>query len=172
MSEPFLGEIRVFAGNFAPRGFALCNGQLLPINQNTALFSLLGTTYGGNGQTTFALPNLQDRFPMHWGQGAGLSSRALGELSGVATVTLQESEIPAHTHGLQASGANATASTPAAGNALAVSQATVYGPPQDLVALASETLAPTGGSTPHTNVQPFLAVTYLIALQGIFPSRN
>src|SRR5262245_46056197 len=172
MSSPFLGEIRIFAGNFAPRGYALCNGQLLPINQNTALFSLLGTTYGGNGQTTFALPNLQERFPMHHGQGPGLSPRALGEVSGSATVTLQESQIPAHTHVLLVSTANATRNAPSANSALALSPATVYGLPQDLVPLATEALQPTGGGQPHANVQPYLAVTYVIAIQGIFPSRN
>ena len=172
MSYPFVGEIRIFAGNFAPRGFAFCNGQLLPISQNTALFSLLGTNYGGNGQTNFALPNLQDRFPMHWGSGAGLTQRVVGESGGVATVTLLESEIPAHGHTPQASASAATLMSPTAASVLATPAAPAYGPVQDLLPLADEALQPTGGNQPHENRQPFLALNFVIALQGIFPSRN
>jgi microcystin-dependent protein len=172
MSNPFVGEIRMFAGNFAPRGYAFCNGQLLPISQNTALFSLLGTFYGGNGVTNFALPNLQDRFPMHWGQGPGLTSRSLGETSGAATITLLESQIPAHTHVPQASTSAATSNTPTAASVLATPTAPAYGPAQDLLPLANEALSPAGGGQPHENRQPFLALSFVIALQGIYPSRN
>jgi len=172
MSSPFVGEIRIFAGNFAPRGFAFCNGQLLPISQNTALFSLLGTFYGGNGQANFALPNLQDRFPMHPGQGPGLTPRVVGESGGAASVTLAESQIPAHTHVPQASTSAATLNTPTAASVLATPTAPAYGPAQDLLPLANEALAPAGGGQPHENRQPFLALTFIIALQGIYPARN
>lgn len=172
MSSPFVAEIRIFAGNFAPRGYAFCSGQILPISQNTALFSLLGTTYGGNGQTTFALPDLRDRFPMHWGQGLGLSNRLLGETDGAASVTLLESQIPSHSHALQASPASATDAAPARNRTLAATGAPAYGPAFDLVPLAQEALEPAGGGQPHENRQPFLALSFVIALQGIFPSRN
>jgi len=172
VSYPFVGEIRIFAGNFPPRGFAFCNGQLLPISQNTALFSLLGTNYGGDGRTNFALPNLQDRFPMHWGAGAGLTQRVVGESGGVSTVTLLESEIPAHGHTPQASASAATLTSPTAASLLATPSAPAYGPAQDLLPLATDALQPTGGGQPHENRQPYLALNFVIALQGIFPSRN
>ena len=173
MSEPFLGEVRIFSGNFAPRGWAFCNGQLLPINQNTALFSLLGTTYGGNGQTTFGLPNLQARFPLHQGQGPGLSNRVLGEMGGEAAHTLTMAEMPAHTHQLNASNAAASVISPA--GALMAKPTTPSPPYHDPVALAPMppgSLTNTGSSQPHNNVQPHLVLSFIIALQGIYPSHN
>ena len=167
--DPFVAEIRMFAGNFAPRGWATCDGQLLPIAQNTALFSLLGTTYGGDGRTNFALPNLQGRAPMQPGQGPGLSLRYLGEQGGQEAVTLQESQMPVHNHPLAAAGAAATTGTPAASVSLAQTSAgtSIYGPAADLQSLGT----PAGGSQPHNNMQPYLALTFIIALQGIFPPR-
>lgn len=171
--DPFVAEIRIFAGNFAPTGWATCDGQLLPISQNTALFALLGTIYGGNGQSNFALPNLQGRAPMHYGQGPGLSNRLQGESAGSATVTLIQSEIPVHTHNIMTANA-AGDSNQASGNVLArSSNASVYstsGPP--VVQLNPSTLAPTGGGLPHNNMQPFLTLTFIIALQGIFPPHG
>ena len=173
MSDPFVAEIRIFAGNFAPTGWAFCNGQVLPIAQNTALFSLLGTTYGVNGSSNFALPNLQDRFPMHPGDGPGLSPRVLGEQSGSATVTLLDSEIPSHSHALRGVDAGDTG-TPSAAviPAAPIGGDLVYGPPRDPVPMAAETLGPAGSSQPHPNRQPFLALSFIIALQGIFPPRS
>lgn len=169
MSEPFLGEIRMFGFNFAPRGWAFCNGQLLAIAQNTALFSLLGTTYGGNGQTTFALPNLQGRVPLHFGQGAGLSSYSLGQSAGTETVTLTQSQMPAHGHVVTANNGDATASRPAnrfpAGGG-------AYADSGDGTTMNPTVVATTGGSQPHNNIQPYLALNFCIALVGIFPSRN
>jgi microcystin-dependent protein len=172
MADPFIAEIRVFGFNFAPVGWALCNGQILPISQNTALFSLLGTTYGGNGINTFALPNLQDSFAMHWGQGPGLSQRDLGEQSGSASVTLLASEMPSHGHILRAS-AGATGASPA-GATLAppANGAPAYRAPSTAAAMAGDSLSSTGGGLPHENRQPFQTLNFCIALQGIFPSRN
>ena len=173
MSEPFIAEVRIFAGNFAPRGWAFCNGQLLPIAQNTALFSLIGTTYGGDGRTTTALPDLKGRAPMHPGRGPGLSTRRLGEKGGVEEVTLTEPQIPNHTHTMQAS-PNPGESADPQGNAIA---RTVGGslysdqaPPD--VSLNQAALPPTGGGQPHNNMQPFLTLNYIIALVGLFPSRS
>ena len=175
MSEPFLGEIRAFAGDFAPNGWALCNGQVLPIVQNTALFSLLGTTYGGNGQTTFALPDLQERIPMHWGNGTALSPRTWGETGGVAAVALLPTEMPAHTHPVQAAAAGGDATSPAG----AVFAEALNGRVGERLyaSTPNTTMAPTavtssGGAQPHNNLPPYLVVTYIIALQGIFPSRQ
>ena len=166
MAEPFLAEIRLFSFGFAPRGWALCNGQLLPINQNQALFSLLGTTYGGDGRVNFALPNLQGRVPIHMGAG-----HTLGERQGEQAVTLAASQLPAHNH-LQVSNNQATVGTPA-GNTLA-SQARrdirIYADPTNPVAMASDQVV--GGSQAHLNMQPFLTLNFCIALQGIFPSQN
>ncbi|QIF02904.1 tail fiber protein [Roseimicrobium sp. ORNL1] len=174
MADPFVAEIRIFPFNFAPRGWAWCDGQLLPLSQNTALFSLLGTTYGGNGKSNFALPDLQGRAPMHPGQGPGLSLHDLGETGGSETVTLLESEIPNHSHALNAQVPPADSATPQ-GNSLArVIGASPYLPPAGapLVTMAPEALAPAGGDAPHNNLQPFLTFYFNIALQGVFPPRG
>ncbi len=171
MSEPFIAEVRIFSGNFAPRNWAFCNGQLLPINQNQALFSLLGTTYGGDGQTTFALPNLQGRMPMHAGQGPGLSNRQLGEVGGTASVTLTAAQMPQHSHVLRAA---AAADTGAPGSAVALAapaSAKIYAAASNLVTMGAA-LGNAGSGQPHENRQPFLGVNFIIALFGIFPSRN
>lgn len=170
MSDPFIGEIRMFGGNFAPRGWAFCNGQILPIAQNTALFSLLGTTYGGNGQTTFALPNLQGRMPMHAGQGPGLSPRALGQSLGEVAHTLTVSELPAHTHELRGAG-SASTGTPSAGVALGTGPRVYRSAPANTVGMTTP-LSMSGGSQPHQNRSPYLGLSFIIALQGIFPARN
>src|SRR5262245_53607408 len=174
MADPFVAEIRIFPFNFPPKGWAWCDGQLLPLSQNTALFSLLGTTYGGNGKSNFALPDLQGRAPMHPDQGPGLSLHDLGETGGSETVTLLESEIPSHPHTLLASSAGADEEglkTPA-GNAPGKMQAAaaIYGPmSSNLVSMAPEALAPAGGDQPHNNMQPYLTFYFCIALQGVFP---
>ncbi|WPU97009.1 tail fiber protein [Mucilaginibacter sabulilitoris] len=177
--ETYLGTVLMFAGNFAPRGWALCNGQLLSIAQNSALFSLLGTTYGGDGITTFALPNLQGRAPIHWGQSPGLTNRVIGEASGSENVTLINTQMPQHTHTVSASAATGTQASPE-GNVLALSSdPDVGGAPLNFIAPASinTTMAPAmistaGNSQPHNNMQPYLAITFIIALEGIYPSRN
>ena len=174
MADPFVAEIRIFPFNFAPTGWALCDGQLLPISQNTALFSLLGTTYGGDGKTTFALPDLQGGAPMHPGQGPGLSLHDLGETAGSDTVTLPSSEIPAHTHGLGASNQPGEDPTPA-NEVLARSVgASLYqtNTSQNLVLLDAAAVSVTGGGQPHNNLQPYLVLTFCIALQGVFPPRS
>jgi microcystin-dependent protein len=169
MASSYIAEIILFAGNFAPRNWAFCNGQILSIAQNTALFSLLGTTYGGNGQTTFALPDLRSRVPIHPGQGPGLSSYSLGQVGGVETVTLLSTQIPAHNHSLLGSNAEPTDSLP--GNLLLGSSA-IYTNGAGGVALNPQSIGLTGGNQPHTNVQPYLALNFIICLFGIFPSRN
>jgi microcystin-dependent protein len=173
MADPFVAEIRIFPFNFPPRGWAWCDGQILPISQNTALFSLLGTTYGGNGQSTFALPDLQGRAPMHPGQGPGLSLHDLGETGGSDTVTLLASEIAAHSHALMASSSTANRTAPA-GNSFArtASGATPYTSPAPLVSMSDQALAPAGGGQPHNNLQPYLTLNFNIALQGVFPPRT
>ena len=175
MSEPFTAEIRIFAGNFAPRGWAFCDGQLLPIAENTALFSLIGTTYGGDGRTTTALPNLQGRAPMHPGRGPGLTARRLGERVGVETVTLSEAQIPSHAHTARASttagNSNQTVGTNTSLGRAVGGQA-YLNTSSNLVDLASATLATTGGGQAHTNLQPFLAINFIIALVGLYPSRS
>ena len=171
--DPFVAEIRIFAFNFAPRGWAFCNGQILPLSQNTALFSLLGTTYGGNGQSNFALPDLQGRAPMHPGQGPGLSLHDLGETGGSETVTLLQTEIPLHSHALRANVidvADTNVPSPAASFALS-SGGTLYQPTAN-VQLAPQALAPAGGSQPHNNLMPYLTMNFNIALQGVFPPRQ
>ena len=171
MSEPFIGEIRIFAGNYAPIGWALCAGQLLPISSNTALFSLLGTTYGGDGKVTFALPNFQSRIPMHPGNGPGLTPRDLGEMDGVETVTITPAQAPAHSHVLRAASQNAAASDPA-GNVLANSgQAGLYAAGPADTPMSSGVAAPVGGEQPHNNLMPHLAMTFIIATQGVYPQR-
>lgn len=172
MSEPFVAEIRIFAGNFAPRGWAFCNGQLLPISQNTALFSLIGTTYGGDGRSTTALPNLQGRAPMHPGRGPGLTSRRLGEQGGVETVTLSEAQIPSHQHAANATTDSANqrspgGHTPAVGGGRGT---TFYAAPENPGAFSG--LQNTGGSQAHNNLQPYLVMNFIIALVGLYPSRS
>lgn len=176
MSSPFVAEIRIFACNFAPTGWAQCNGQLLPLSQNTALFSLLGTFYGGDGKSTFALPNLQGSAAMHQGQGQGLSQRFLGEQSGTTSVTLLTSEMPAHAHTFgRALNANGGSQTPTgsvwaqapAGRGTAANYATPA-----TGAVNPNCMAVTGGSLPHNNLQPYLVLNFCIALQGVFPPRN
>jgi len=173
MSNPFLAEIRIFTGNFAPKGWALCDGQLMPISQNTALFSLLGTTYGGNGTSNFALPNLQGCAPMQAGQGPGLSLRDLGETGGEQAVTLLQTEMPAHSHNAQATGT--PNSNDPANNAWASGQkgfGAVYAPPGNNVQMNPFALSIAGGDLPHNNMPPFLGLTFIIALQGVFPARS
>ena len=178
MPDPFLGEIRMFGGNFAPIGWALCNGQLLSIAQNSALFAILGTYFGGDGQTTFALPDLRSRVPIHQGQGQGLSPYTQGQQAGSEQVTLLPNQMPAHTHIVNASGATANSST-AAGNFPATAApargqsnaAEIYGPSASAT-MSPTMIAPAGGSQAHANIQPSLCVTFIIALQGVFPSRS
>ncbi|HVG22435.1 MAG TPA: tail fiber protein [Blastocatellia bacterium] len=182
MSEPFLGQIQIFGFNFAPRGWAMCNGQILPIAQNTALFALLGTTYGGNGQTTFALPNLQSRVPVHFGQGPGLSSYDLGQAAGTETDTLTINNLPAHTHPLTPRGQAATSgdgNTQEPDGAYPAKSLGVdmYSNSTDGSHLAADPTGATqtgitGGSQPFSILQPYLALNFCIALEGIFPSRN
>jgi microcystin-dependent protein len=172
MADPFVAEIRILPGNFAPRGWAACDGQLLPIAQNTALFALLGTTYGGDGRTNFALPDLKGRVPMHHGTGLGLTARTLGEFDGSETVALGTAEIPAHTHIAQASAVPATDTNPQ-GRMLATSPEDSFlaRGSRSLTSMSPQSLSPNGGSLPHNNMQPYLALTFVIALQGIFPPR-
>jgi microcystin-dependent protein len=172
MADPFVAEIRIFPFNFPPKGWAFCNGQLMPISQNTAVFALLGTTYGGDGKSTFALPNLEGRAPMHPGQGPGLSLHDLGESGGSETVTLLESEIPAHTHTLRGNNTQGDSPIPT-GNTLARYSGNVYqqNVSSNLTAMAPQSLAPAGGGLPHNNMQPYLTLSFCIALQGIFPAR-
>lgn len=172
MSEPFVAEIRIFAGNFAPRGWAFCNGQLLPISQNTALFSLIGTTYGGDGRSTMALPDLQGRAPMHPGRGPGLTSRRLGERGGVETVTLTEAQLPNHNHGWRAAEDPADLQAPGVNRSMTRSSVNAWTAPANLVPLADQSLPQTGGSQAHNNMQPYLTVNYIIALVGLYPSRS
>jgi microcystin-dependent protein len=172
MSEPFLGEIRLVGFNFEPRGWAFCNGQLLSIAQNTALFALLGTTYGGNGQTTFALPDLRGRAPIHMGQGPGLTNRRIGEVGGSENVTLTANQLPAHNHNLNALAVPAASGDPTQ-RLLAQSRGSVYAPPSETpVVMSQQAIGFAGGSQPHENMQPYLVMNYIIALEGIFPSRN
>ena len=175
MADPFVAEIRIFPFNFAPKGWAFCNGQLLPLSQNTALFSLLGTTYGGDGKSTFALPNLQGSAPMHPGQGPGLSLHDLGETGGSEFVTLLESEMPAHNHALFGTNENGTQGTLAAGVTVATSiGGTLYQTTtnSNLTNMHFQSLAPAGGSLPHNNMMPYLTLSFCIALQGVFPPRG
>ena len=174
MAEPFLGQIITGGWNFAPQGYAQCNGQILSIAQNTALFSLLGTTYGGNGQTTFALPDLRGRVPMHVGQGSGLTDRSLGEMSGAENHTLITNEMPQHTHSVNVSSAIANNRSPA-NNYLAMesqNRTSTYTSNAPNATLNSSSVATSGGGQPHNNMQPFLVINFCIALEGIFPSRN
>lgn len=173
--DPFVAEIRIFPFNFAPKGWAWCDGQLLPLSQNTALFSLLGTTYGGNGKSNFALPDLQGRAPMHPGQGPGLSLHDLGETGGSETVSLLESEIPSHSHGLRATVEDGTQGSLTPGITVATSvggmlyQSNTSG---NTVEMNPSALAPAGGDQPHNNLMPYLTFYFCIALQGVFPPRG
>jgi microcystin-dependent protein len=182
MAQPFIGEIKVFAGNFAPRGWAFCSGQILAISQNSALFNLIGTTYGGNGTTTMALPDMRGRLCISQGQGSGLTNRTIGEAAGVETVTLITNQMPSHTHTMMAYDTLATSPDPT-GRALA--KAPPANPTQDSLfylnpnvgapntpAQPADTIGIAGGSQPHENMAPFLALHYIIALEGVFPSRN
>jgi microcystin-dependent protein len=170
MSDPFVAEIRIVGFNFAPRGWAYCNGQLLPISQNTALFSLLGTTYGGDGRSTFALPNLAGASPLGFGQGPGLSLRDLGESGGSGTVSLTEAQIPCHNHSLNGISAAASSGTPTSSMALASASTNLYHDATNTVTMAG--MAASGSSQGHNNRQPYLALNFIIALQGVFPARS
>lgn len=175
MSNPFVAEIRIFGFNFAPKGWAFCNGQLMPISQNTALFSLLGTTYGGNGTSNFALPNLQGNAPMQAGQGTGLSLRDLGETAGETSVTLLQTEMPSHTHTAQAvpAGGDASPQSTTWGGALKGHAVPLYAPAgQNMVNMAPSALSVAGGNLPHNNMPPYLTLNYCIALQGVYPPRS
>jgi microcystin-dependent protein len=171
--DPFVAEIRIFPFNFAPKGWAFCDGQLLPLSQNTALFSLLGTTYGGDGKSNFALPDMQGNAPMHPGQGPGLSLHDLGETGGSDTVTLLDSEMPAHSHAFMASNADSNSQGPAqsllAGGVGGIS---MYAVPGAQAQLNPNVLAPAGGNQPHNNLQPYLTLNFCIALQGVYPPRT
>jgi microcystin-dependent protein len=171
--NPYLGEIRIFGGNFAPKGWALCDGQLLSISSNAALFSILGTTYGGDGRQTFALPNLRSRVPIDWGQGPGLSQYTLGQAAGVENVTLNQPLLPRHNHTMGTLSAPGTTDRP---NTQLLAQPTsgnAYGPaPSDGSALNPAAIGLAGGNQPHANLQPYLVVNFIIALQGIYPPRG
>jgi len=172
--DPFVAEIRIFPFNFAPKGWAWCNGQILPISQNTALFSLLGTTYGGNGQSTFALPNLQGNAPMHPGQGPGLSLHDLGETGGIESVTLLTQQMPAHPHTVQAFSNPGNVNTPDPSLALARSKGgTAYkAPTANVVNFNGAAISPVGGDQPHNNMMPYITYYFNIALQGVYPPRT
>lgn len=174
--DPFVAEIRIFPFNFAPKGWAFCDGQILPLSQNTALFSLLGTTYGGDGKSNFALPNMQGNAPMHPGQGPGLSLHDLGETGGSDTVSLLESEIPAHSHALMSLPAPADRTAPI-NNVIARVQGTTgpyvpASPAPPPANMAAEAIPPSGGDQPHNNMQPYLTLNFCIALQGVYPPRT
>ena len=175
MSDPFVGEIRMFAGNFAPQSWAFCDGQLLAVNNNNALFSLFGTLYGGDGRTTFGLPDLRGRIPLHMGTGPGLSPRAIGSKAGDEKATVGVNELAGHSHAWQATSAAAQERTPI-GNAMAeTAAANIYSesePPQNPVTMAAGMVTNTGGSQSHENIQPFQCIHYIVALFGIYPSRN
>jgi microcystin-dependent protein len=173
MADPFVAEIRIFPFNFAPKGWAFCDGQILPLSQNTALFSLLGTTYGGDGKSNFALPNMQGNAPMHPGQGPGLSLHDLGEMGGSETVTLLESEIPSHSHTLKADIldiADTNVVSPNASLALS-SDGTLYQSAPN-GSMSDNAITPAGGDQPHNNLQPYLTLNFCIALQGVYPPRT
>lgn len=170
--DPFVAEIRIFPFNFAPKGWAFCDGQILPLSQNTALFSLLGTTYGGDGKSNFALPNMQGNAPMHPGQGPGLSLHDLGETGGSDTVSLLESEIPSHSHAWTVSGADAVTGSPSDQLFASGIGIGMYAVPGGLTQLSDNALAPAGGDQPHNNMQPYLTLNFCIALQGVYPPRT
>ena len=170
--DPFVAEIRIFPFSFAPKGWAFCDGQILPLSQNTALFSLLGTTYGGDGKSNFALPNMQGNAPMHPGQGPGLSLHDLGETGGSETVSLLESEIPSHSHSFIASQADGISRLPAGNLAANMIGVNGYATPGTIVQMSDQALTPAGGDQPHNNMQPYLTLNFCIALQGVYPPRT
>ena len=172
MSNPFIGEIRMFGGNFAPQGWAFCDGTLMQISQNDTLFNLIGTTYGGDGQNTFALPDLRGRVPIHQGTAAGLSTYVIGENGGVETETLSTTQIPAHRHGLLANPAPGALSGPSGSYFGASSSLALYSGNSPNASLNAAALSNGGGSQPHDNLQPFLCVSFIISLFGVFPTRN
>lgn len=171
MTQPYIGEIRIFAGNFAPAGWAFCNGQLLSISENDFLFQLIGTTYGGDGQSNFALPDLRGRLPMHMGQGNSLTARTLSEQGGEEEVTLTINQLPSHNHLVQATKNPGTTNTPV-GNLPAVAQGDIYTTSFNAVAMNAGALTAAGDSQPHSNMQPYLCVHFIISLFGIFPSAT
>ena len=171
MANPFVGEIRLFAGNFAPQGWMTCDGQLLPISQFETLFNLIGTTYGGDGQQTFGLPNLAARVPIHVGSG-GASNYQMGQSGGASAVTLSAAQMAIHTHPASGTVAAANAGAGPSGNRLATASINLYGNEPPTVPMATQGVSATGGSQPHDNMAPYLAVTYIISLFGIFPSQN
>ena len=171
MSEPFVGQITMFAGNFAPRGWAFCDGQLLDVSQNDALFSLFGTIYGGDGRTTFGLPDLRGRLPLHMGTGPGLSPRTIGAKSGSESVTVVTTQLPSHTHPLQGSTDSATTPDPS-GNVFARSSGDAYGSEFSASNMSPAALGSSGGSQAHSNMQPWLGINFIVALAGVFPSRS
>ncbi|MBI2945105.1 MAG: phage tail protein [Candidatus Wallbacteria bacterium] len=172
MADPFLGEVRIFPYNFAPNGWAPCNGQMVQVRMNTALFSILGTTYGGDGKTTFALPNLQDSVPVGMGQGPGLTPRQLGETGGEANVTLLSTEIPSHTHTLSVAFTDGELSDPSNNYLSAETKTFPYTPAGNSVVMSPMAIGPAGSGLPHENRQPYLAFWFCIAVQGIFPTRS
>ncbi len=178
MTQPFLGQIQPFGFDFAPKGWAQCNGQILNVQQNTALFSLIGTYYGGNGTTTFGLPNLQSRVPIHMGTGLNGQPYVIGQIAGTETVGLNMSQLPSHNHAFSGASADATAVNPATGAALAKAAvpsgtpSNFYGPMTTPQPLIPAMVAPVGGNLPHNNVQPYLTINWCIALSGLYPSRN
>ena len=172
MAQPYIGEIRMFAGSFAPAGWAFCDGQLMPISENDALFVVLGTTYGGDGQETFALPNLQSRIPIHAGTGPGGITRIIGETGGTESVTLTTQTIPVHNHPLLASTATGTQNSPAGEVLASGSSVLIYRPQAPSQPMAAQTISPTGGSQPHDNMVPYLCLSFIISLFGLFPQQN
>jgi microcystin-dependent protein len=172
MSDPFLGEIRIFAGNFAPYQWALCNGQLVGISQNAALYSLLGTNYGGNGTSNFQLPNFQSRSPVAFGNGTGLTPRVIGEQGGETSVTLLTSEMPSHNHAMNAHGLTGGGASTPQNTALAQAPANLFNSSTPVTPMSPKAISVVGSSLPHNNVQPFLMFTFIIALAGIFPPRG
>lgn len=171
MSDPYIGEIRMFGGNFAPAGWMFCDGALLPISENDALFTLIGTTYGGDGQETFALPNLQSRIPMHAGTGGDGISYQLGEMAGVESVTLTVNQIPVHSHPILGSITTAGSQSPG-GNVAAQGAGQIYSSADSPIQISPQSVSPAGGSQPHENLQPYLCINFIISLFGIFPTQT
>ncbi len=173
MSTPYIGEIRMFGGNFAPAGWAFCDGSIMAISENDALFNLIGTTYGGDGQETFALPDLRGRLPIHTGTGPGLSTRILAESGGTESVTLNVSQVPGHTHAFLGSSSQASELSPAGAVIASPTNIDLYRPGSTPAqAMASNAISPVGGSQPHDNTQPYLCISFIISLFGIFPAQN